>query len=264
MNTQPPEVRICGLLAKYNLNLGIGRVSDIMAQTADEFFDILTQYHLSSRPPIYPGAHTVIFHLTCILRKVSLRMLAVHTGWQANSRETESAKAYIEHWMKTNQPSARRCLWHAAAIYRHLREKANLECHEPLSLVIASLYIWAFDMLSDRTSQGDSSVTGSGPDGATTGSKGPVRIDRLNDERELNAWAESLRNDRIHLPGVGIPNGERSANRLMAEVQKVLSLRQPWSRLCRGLAYMVSLTVKERQVRSLEWKRNDLIPPETG
>ncbi|PCG89896.1 Transcription factor [Penicillium occitanis (nom. inval.)] len=226
-----------------------------MTANVDEFFDVFTRRYLATRSLVPAQASMVVFHIIYILRKVPLRKLTALTGWQATATETESAKVDLDYWMHTDRGSARRCLWHAACVYRDLHDRAKFECHEPLSITIASLYIAAFDALNEAAPLCN--------DIATVKSA-PVRIDRMDQEYEINAWVESSENARIHLTGIGILTGERSANRLFAEIRKVLSSRQPWSRLCHGLAYMVGLTVKERQVRSFEYKSNDRLPYEEG
>jgi hypothetical protein len=237
----------------------------MMTVNVDEFFDIFTRRCLASRSLAPAQASLVVFHISYILRKVLLRKLTAFTGWQATARETESAKLYLDHWMNTDQVSARRCLWHAASVYRILHDKAKLECHEPLSFVIACLYIGAFDTLNETPcNAGDLSGVADGADNTATAKGAHVRIDRMDDEQEIDAWVESRENHRIHLTGIGILTGARSANRLFAEIRKSLSSRQPWSLLCHGLTYMLGLTVEERQVQSIEWKNNDRIPSEEG
>ncbi|KAI7976389.1 hypothetical protein EIK77_007718 [Talaromyces pinophilus] len=241
----------------YATNIGPGAKPLVNKMTAnvDEFFDVFTRRYLATRSLVPAQASMVVFHIIYILRKVPLRKLTALTGWQATATETESAKVDLDYWMHTDRGSARRCLWHAACVYRDLHDRAKFECHEPLSITIASLYIAAFDALNEAAPLCN--------DIATVKSA-PVRIDRMDQEYEINAWVESSENARIHLTGIGILTGERSANRLFAEIRKVLSSRQPWSRLCHGLAYMVGLTVKERQVRSFEYKSNDRLPYEEG
>ncbi|KUL86876.1 hypothetical protein ZTR_05346 [Talaromyces verruculosus] len=241
----------------YATNIGPGAkpLLNMMMANVDEFFDIFTRRYLATRSLVPAQASMIVFHIIYILRKVPLRKLTALTGWQATARETESAKVDLDYWMHTDRVSARRCLWHAACVYRDLHDKAKFECYEPLSITIASLYIAAFDALNEAASLSNDIATVKGA---------PVRIDRMDHEYEINAWVESSENARIHLTGIGILTGERSANRQFAEIRKVLSSRQPWSRLCHGLAYMVGLTVKERQVRSFEYKRNGRLPYEEG
>lgn len=245
-----------------NIDPGAKPLLNMMTATVDEFLDIFTRRYLATRSLAPAQASMVVFHIIYILRIVPLRKLTALTGWQATARETESARVDLDYWMKTDRVSARCCLWHAACVYRDLHGKAKLECHEPLSIVIASLYIAAFDTLNETP--GDLPGIAYGAEDTATVKSTPVRIDRMDNEYEINAWVKNLGNARIHLTGIGILTGERSANRLFAEIRRVLSTRQPWSRLCHGLAYMVGLTVKERQVRSFEYKSKDRLPYEEG
>ncbi|KAH7393683.1 hypothetical protein BKA64DRAFT_710017 [Cadophora sp. MPI-SDFR-AT-0126] len=171
-----------------------------------------------------------LFHITSILRKVPLRRLHSFSGWQAHTSEIEESEKSLEAWMQANEEPARECLWHAAVVFSTLRGQSYLSCHAPLCILIAAIYIWAYDKLSRHNI----------PKVDNRSSISTVRIDCLQDPTRIERWIKGESGiTRIHIKQVGILNGSDSISRLLLELERVFLAQTAWSGLCGGLAFAV-------------------------
>ncbi|KLP02444.1 unnamed protein product [Fusarium fujikuroi] len=151
-----------------------------------------------SSQPDFDGHYTSVmcYHILLILRHVSLRMLYAFSGWQATQDQIDEAKEYLRAWMRENPSAARRCLWHAVRAFRILRNKQHFACDDSFSLLLAALFMWAFDLLMPSSSYGAVSQEDS-----QTVHKRPTRIDLLRDADEVKSWVEEG-SHRTHITGI--------------------------------------------------------------
>lgn len=188
-----------------------------------------------SSQPDFDGHYTSVmcYHILLILRHVSLRMLYAFSGWQATQDQIDEAKEYLRAWMRENPSAARQCLWHAVRAFRTLRNKQHFACDDSFSLLLAALFMWAFDLLMPSSSYGAVSQEES-----QTVHKRPTRIDLLRDADEVKSWVEKG-SHRTHITGIGILGSPGSSMRIMKECQRILLSSASWPRLRHGLACLL-------------------------
>lgn len=193
----------------------------MMFRSMDEVFAAIP---ISAKPD-YIAARDVIHHVLSLLRVVSLHMLESFSGWQGEEAEVDASTSSLKHWMENNASIARKCLWHAVCVFSTLKVKQKFACHDPLCLLVAFFYIWAFDTLMvapeiDKPQASNKEI-------------------RLLDTREIHIWIAEGPNTPLNLVGVGNLTGKASSLRLLTEVHQIFSKRKSWSGLCRGLASAV-------------------------
>lgn len=176
-----------------------------------------------------------LFRIICILRRVSLRKLYSFSGWQTSASETEESEKSIEIWMQGNEHSARECLWHAAVVFSALRNQSCLPGHAPLCMLVAAIYIWAYDKLSHHNLAKKDDGTP-----VTT-----IRLDSILDLTRVEKWIKGGPGiSRVHIKQVGLLNGSDSILRLLSELERALLVHTAWSGLCGGLAFAVRTVIE--------------------
>lgn len=200
------------------------------ATSVNDAFQIL--WERSSSKPESPETCALLtyYHVLSILRHVPLRKLYEFSGWQVTDAQTEAARDYLQKWMRNKPSEARRCFWHAAAVFRILRNKTHFACDSPFCHLVVTIYIWAFDQFAQLKE-------GMSPDDTTTcvGVDRPTRVDLLQDKQDIEAWLESG-SSGVHITGVGVLKSTKSSARLISECQRILLSASGWPSLCRFLA----------------------------
>lgn len=210
-----------------------------MTSSVEDAFETLFDASL----PGDSGHGDAMFHTLSILRRVPLRHLYAFSGWQATEVDVEVSKKYLRTWVRTEPASTRWCLWHAVMALKLLKSKQYFGCDDAFHVLIATLILWAFDLLSEPSDLQSSVSRGAGWDG----DQPPVRIDRLSGFSSAKVWAEAGRYDRIHMTGIGILRGPDSATQLLKDCCKILLSRTAWSGLCRGIAYAIEQVLRGKR-----------------
>ncbi|KAK0109975.1 hypothetical protein ONS95_002642 [Cadophora gregata] len=171
-----------------------------------------------------------LFHIISILRRVPLRRLYSFSGWQTNAAEIEESEKSLESWMQGNEEAARECLWHAAVGFSTLRSQSYISCHAPLCMLVAAIYIWAYDKLSHYNVLKADTITRTNT----------VRLDSLQDPTRVEKWIKGESgSSRIYIREVGILNGSESISRLLLELERSLLGQTAWPGLCGGIAFAI-------------------------
>uniref|UniRef100_L2FRD7 Transcription factor domain-containing protein n=1 Tax=Colletotrichum fructicola (strain Nara gc5) TaxID=1213859 RepID=L2FRD7_COLFN len=170
------------------------------------------------------------YHVLSILRQVPLRKLYEFSGWQVTEPQIEAAREYLQKWMRNKPSHARKCLWHAAVVFKILRNKKHFSCDSPFCMLVVALYIWAFDQFAqpkENMSPGDAVNC--------VGTDRPTRVDLLQDEKEIEEWLENG-SSSVHITGVGVLKSTKSGARMISECRRILLSASGWSPLCSFLA----------------------------
>lgn len=165
-------------------------------------------------------------HILSILRLVSLRAMYAFSGWEANDLQVHEARAYLERWIREDAQASRKCLWHASLVFQTLRNRRPLSCFHVFYMLIASLTLWIYCMLSE----GDGTIS-------EAESEDAIRLDKV-EWASLSSWLTG-KNKRIHLTGLGILEGSQGARRVLEELHKTLLSGTEWAPLRRGIAQAV-------------------------
>jgi hypothetical protein len=186
------------------------------------------------------GGENCALHIMSILRHVSLRAVYAFSGWEADDRQVQEARTYLRRWINSDVQSVRKCLWHAALIFRTLRKKRRMSCFDVFYILIATLIIWTYCMLHSDT--GMSGVQRQQPNHRSADA---VRIDKV----ELSALSSWLQGEchTIHLTGLGVLEGSQGARRVLEELGKVLMSGTEWAESRRGIAWATEQVISGRK-----------------
>ncbi|EMD89377.1 hypothetical protein COCC4DRAFT_60744 [Bipolaris maydis ATCC 48331] len=180
-------------------------------------------------------------HVLSILRHVSLTAVYAFSGWEADRSETQEARTYLENWISNDMSSVRRCLWHAACVFRDLRNKSHFSCFDPFFILIATLVIWMYCTLSS----GIVSYT----DEPICIHREPARIDSFTDREALQHWLQHCSCRKIHLAGLGMLEGPEGAKRVIKEYRNILKSRVGWFDIRDALAFLAEQLLEDRLPR---------------
>lgn len=165
-------------------------------------------------------------HILSILRLVSLRAVYAFSGWDANDRQVHEARAYLERWVREDSQSLRKCLWHASLVFQTLRNRKRLSCFHVFYMLIASLILWIYCVLTGVPGTVSKAENGDA-----------IRLDKV-EWASLSSWLTG-ESKRIHLTGLGILEGAQGARRVLEELHKTLLSGTEWASLRRGIAHAV-------------------------
>lgn len=180
-------------------------------------------------------------HVLSILRHISLTAIYAFSGWEADSCEIQEAKTYLENWILNDMTSVRRCLWHAACVFREMRNTSHFSCFDSFFILIATLVIGTYCTLSSEITHCT--------DEASCGHREPVRIDSFTDCEALQHWLQHCGRRRIHLAGLGILEGPQGARRVIEEYRNILRSRVGWFNLRNNLAFLAEQMLADRLPR---------------
>ncbi|KAF0324500.1 hypothetical protein GQ607_008204 [Colletotrichum asianum] len=194
------------------------------ATSVNDAFETLRGIDSSRTESPESDALLTYYHVLSILRQVPLRKLYEFSGWQVTEPQIEAAREYLQRWMRNKPSHARKCLWHAAVVFKTLRNKKHFSCDSPFCMLVVALYIWAFDQfaqLKDGMSPGDATIC--------VGADRPTRVDLLQDEKEIDAWLENG-SSSVHITGVGVLKSTKSGGRMISECRRILLSASGWQR----------------------------------
>lgn len=189
-----------------------------------------------------PGfASDCSLHVLSILRHISLTAVYAFSGWEADRREIQEARTYLQNWISDDMASVRRCLWHAACVFRDLRNTSHFSCFDSFFMLIATLVIWTYCILSPEITHRTEEVS--------CMHREPVRIDSFTDYESLQHWLQHCDRRKIHLAGLGILEGPEGARRMIEEYRNVLRSRVGWFNLRDGLAFLAEQILADKLPR---------------
>ncbi|OBR07633.1 hypothetical protein CH63R_09154 [Colletotrichum higginsianum IMI 349063] len=175
---------------------------------------------LSSGPELAYGGHDPIIHVVAIQREIPLRIIYASVGWQVDGAQMERCRARLRTHLRRNLGTARGCLWHAAQIYSLSRSLRFSACHFSLSLCIAVSYIFLYDQVVQfPSSQGEL-----------------IRLDKLVQKSQVDAWVKSVDDSRVHITGIGILDNYESSRRLLLDAETVLRSQKSWQTFAEAMA----------------------------
>lgn len=181
------------------------------------------------RPHSVAATESKFYHIFSIARSFRLRSLYAFSRWQATEAETKAAGQEILVRMQRDPARARRCVLHAGAVFGSIRSDNHNAHFDPFCLLVATLYLWAYQQLVVD----DLKAPSSSP--ALT-SKETLRIDKWLDTQTANSWVNEDAQFQIHLTGVGVIQGLDGSVRLLKESIRILTHQLKWSVLGRGIA----------------------------
>ncbi|OCK79360.1 hypothetical protein K432DRAFT_383157 [Lepidopterella palustris CBS 459.81] len=189
-----------------------------------------------------PAEHTISYEsplkssLSCHVSLISLLLFIprkelltfAHTHGTDQERYTSSARHVLALWMQAQDGQrARQAVIHAGTLFRLLRKHSCQGFHEPITALLVTLVVWAFNQLAPQDHS--ESVNGTGERGSM------VRLDRVLSDEIVRAWIEGKQGLNGHLTDVGNICGLDAGNRLLYVGGAVLRKMDTWA-LSQGLA----------------------------
>ncbi|KAK2771963.1 hypothetical protein CKAH01_14174 [Colletotrichum kahawae] len=200
------------------------------ATSVNDAFETLRGIDSSRTESPESDALLTYYHVLSILRQVPLRKLHEFSGWQVTEPQIDAAREYLQKWMRSKPSHARKCFWHAAVVFKILRNKKHFACDSPFCMLVVVLYMWAFDQFGQLKG---AILPRDMADCA--GMDRPTSVDLLQDEKEIEAWLENG-SSSVHITGVGVLKSTKSGARMISECRRILLSASGWSPLCRFLA----------------------------
>jgi hypothetical protein len=183
-------------------------------------------------------ARKTFSHLLGILRHIPLKQLYAYSRWYASEKDVAAGAAYLAGWMRDNPVPARSCVAHAGAILRQVRSTSTTACYNYFCLLIAVLYLWAYERLNPNASTAIERPRQLNTIGTL------LKIDQYHESSVRERWVEGSPGILVHVTGVGILSSSGSAQRLVKELLRVLGSQAGWPTLRRGLVVCVSQLLK--------------------
>jgi hypothetical protein len=87
------------------------------------------------------------YHLLSILRRVPSRTLFMCFGWMTTAQGTDTATKELRQLVTEDKRSAREALQHSAILFRTICNQSTATFFDPLSLLIAALYMRVYVQL---------------------------------------------------------------------------------------------------------------------
>ncbi|KAJ5031983.1 hypothetical protein J3E73DRAFT_420055 [Bipolaris maydis] len=184
-----------------------------------------------------PGrCHGSLPHVLAILCSISLRTLFAGTGWRSDTAQMTGFKTKFREFLERNETRSRKCLWHAACIYKSVQTSRHLASYDVFSVGVAVCYILLYIELRKVESKPSqiSADTNLGP--SYTARRRIVRLDQLTSREDVENWAKTGGDTDIHLTNVGILHGPDSLVRLLRVTEKAMLRQVAWSAFFRAWA----------------------------
>jgi hypothetical protein len=182
------------------------------------------------RTAFSPGHEDNLVHILAILNHLPLHVIHSATGWKTNDEQMNRSKTVLQNFFQRNRLKARKCMWHAAVIFKNTRNTRRIATYDVFSLTIATTYMYSY-----IASQEDIIQRRERPESPKSRSQ-VVRLDQLKGIDAIQHWIESVREDKVHLTGVGILSGPDCCTRLLQDVVKTLNSQISWSSISRVVA----------------------------
>ncbi|KAH7018600.1 uncharacterized protein B0I36DRAFT_368606 [Microdochium trichocladiopsis] len=175
-----------------------------------------------------PRQSDTILEVLAILHHVSLETLHSATGWQATKEQMFRAKSRFRDFFQNDGIQARRCLLHAARIFRVTRGSRLGACYDVFSVMIAMGFIYCYIELCTETPHTEK----------TSGHQRVplVRLDQLESRVAVDNWINNGADSLLHLTGVGLLSGPDACVRFLRDIEKSLLSQIAWAGICRAFA----------------------------
>lgn len=168
-------------------------------------------------------------------------------GWMTTKSNAEVADTHVAKLLKDSK-RARKSLFHAARLFRLIREHGIVALYDPFCMLTAVQYISKYTThLLDRPHEGSehTSLQAHGQ---------PIRIDRLNSE-EQDAWIQGDERYReespIHITGIGVLQKSGSSTRAFKEAASILRGSVAWTKISEGIAHALIQSLRGEDPRIL-------------
>lgn len=186
-----------------------------------------------------PGrCHGSLPHILAILRCISLRTLFAGTGWQTDTTQMTEMKTKFREFLERDGPQSRKCLWHAACIFKSVQTTRHLACYDMFSVGVATCYIILYMELRRMEFPSSQTISDAylGSCAAAAPPRRIVRLDQISNREDVQHWVRSGGDTDIHLTNVGILRGPDSLARFLRATENALLRQVAWNAFSRAWA----------------------------
>lgn len=195
------------------------------------FDDDFQQFELGDQKRgLEPANHfQKFYHLLSILRYIPLQLLYRASGWRTTQSDPTEASQALENRLQCNVKTTRHLLLHAATLFRTIRNQTFLTASDPLSLLIATLYIWFYckymiELNSNKLSTDSDTIIN------------PIRVDQDLNMSIQQTWIQSGGHVPVHITGVGCLDKPGSSSRVLKEAIRIMSRQNNWAEFSQVIA----------------------------
>ncbi|KAI5363912.1 hypothetical protein Slin15195_G095670 [Septoria linicola] len=178
--------------------------------------------------------YAIMSRVLLILNFTPAQLLYPASQWQTTESGARQARSQLTELFSLNISRARTTMFEASQLFQYFRAVNALSHIDTLSLLICTLYIFAYTELAiplQMTLYSD----GDAPPPAKI-----IRLDQAISDEDRDDWLGLQSNCRLHLVGIGLLDADRSSARLFKEASRIMANSALTSRLAAALATMLT------------------------
>lgn len=199
-------------------------------------------------------------HMIGMLLQFPAWKILAWSGWQVTPIEQERYTNDLGRWMQSCGNEIRQSVYHAAKTLACIREHSTNGQHEPMTVLLASLIMWAYIELGDFSTLTSSIAMSDIPRSWT------LRFDHRDGSSQVEEWIRGNPNIRPYLAGVGNLHDFGSISSLCRECLRLLSTgsRTSWP-VSAGMAKVFEgyYTSKKYEQKAAFWADKLFTPIQT-
>lgn len=191
--------------------------------------------------------------LTPIQQILDLVKLSTDTSTPPNELQTTTLKKHVQRWALEDQHKARLAMIHAGVLFWHVRRYSSDAFHEPSSVLLATLALWAYGTFAphtpakkpaiNNTASPSSAPQDSDQDTeATSLFPTSIQLDRPADDELVQLFVKRGQSMRANITGVGNLCSAKGPLRVLNEGQNLLKGLKIWGESKRGIERLRKLS----------------------
>ncbi|KAH7418323.1 C2H2 transcription factor-like protein [Cadophora sp. MPI-SDFR-AT-0126] len=191
--------------------------------------------------------------LTPVQEILNLTKLLIDTSTLANELQVTTLRKHVQRWALEDQHKARLAMIHAGVLFWHVRRYSSDAFHEPSSVLLATLALWAYGTFAPHTppkhsninnSTSPSSVPQDSDQDAEATSLFPtsIQLDRPADDELVQLFVKRGQSMRANITGVGNLCSAKGPLRVLNEGQNLLKGLKLWGEGKRGIEKLRKLS----------------------
>lgn len=191
--------------------------------------------------------------LTPIQQILDLAKLLTDTSTPPNELQTTKLKKHVQRWALEDQHKARLAMIHAGVLFWHVRRYSSDAFHEPSSVLLATLALWAYGTFAPHTPAKEPAINNttspsSAPQDsdqdaeATSLFPTSIQLDRPADDELVQLFVKRGQSMRANITGVGNLCSAKGPLRVLNEGQNLLKGLKIWGESKRGIERLRKLS----------------------
>lgn len=155
------------------------------------------------------------YHLVGLLHNTPFRDLVAFASWETQKEPALESVARLMKW-RSEGPRARRALFHAGALFTHIKDHCRDEYYGAIALTVAALVLWAYTSLDHHMPEAH---------GAT---RNTIRFDKVIEPSRLKRWIAEDTPTRLFITEIGDLSQPDTATRIIEVASQTLAATTSW------------------------------------